>query len=82
MYDSRSNPNNFDPTLKNCLFGAVKLTKNSDIDKYKYDAREIFSYPSGGTGENAVVFAANMCLKFCYFLAFVCLKASWLCNNV
>ena len=26
---------NFDPTLQNSLFGAVKLTKNSDIEKYK-----------------------------------------------
>ena len=25
-----------DPTLKNCLFGAVALTKNADIDKYGY----------------------------------------------
>ena len=25
-----------DPTLKNCLFGAVTLTKNADIDKYGY----------------------------------------------
>ena len=24
------------PTLENCLFGAVKLTKNADIDKYEY----------------------------------------------
>ena len=24
------------PTLENCLFGAVKLTKNADIDKYGY----------------------------------------------
>ena len=24
------------PTLENCLFGSVKLTKNPDIDKYKY----------------------------------------------
>ena len=23
-------------TLENCLFGAVKLTKNVDIDEYKY----------------------------------------------
>ena len=35
-YDLESNLNNFDLTLKNCLFGAVKLTKNSDIDKYGY----------------------------------------------
>ena len=25
-----------DPTLKNCLFGAVALTKTADIEKYKY----------------------------------------------
>ena len=24
------------PTPENCLFGAVTLTKNDDIDKYKY----------------------------------------------
>ena len=24
------------PTLENCLFGAVSLTKNDDIDKCKY----------------------------------------------
>ena len=24
------------PTLENCLFGSVKLTKNVDIDKYGY----------------------------------------------
>ena len=26
-----SSSNNSDPTLKNCLFGAVTLTKNADI---------------------------------------------------
>ena len=25
-----------DSTLKQCLFGAVTLTKNADVDKYKY----------------------------------------------
>ena len=25
-----------DPALKNCLFGAVTLTKNADTDKYGY----------------------------------------------
>ena len=40
-----------DPTLKNCLFGAVTLTKNADIEKYKYsgygigfDRRGSFSF--------------------------------------
>ena len=31
-----SSSNNSDPTIKNCLFGAVTLTKNADIDKYRY----------------------------------------------
>ena len=28
--------NDDDPVLKNCLFGAVTLTKNADVDKYRY----------------------------------------------
>ena len=31
-----SSSNNSNPTLKNCLFGAVTLTKNADIEKYGY----------------------------------------------
>ena len=31
-----SSSSSSDPTLKNCLFGAVTLTKNADIDKYRY----------------------------------------------
>ena len=31
-----SSSSNSDPTLKNCLFGAVTLTKNADIEKYGY----------------------------------------------
>ena len=30
-----------DPTLENCLFGAVSLTKNANIDRYKYSGYEI-----------------------------------------
>ena len=33
-----STSNDNDPTLKNCLFGAVSLTKNSDTDNYKYSS--------------------------------------------
>ena len=47
-----SSSHNNDPTLKNCLFGAVTLTKNSDIDKYGYsgygigfDRRSSLSFP-------------------------------------
>ena len=52
-----SDSNGNDPTLKNCLFGAVTLTKNAGIDKYGYSGYEIgfnrrssFSFPGGGFG--------------------------------
>ena len=50
-----STSNNNDPTLKNCLFSTVTLTKNTDSDKYGYsgygigfDRRSSFSFPGGG----------------------------------
>ena len=50
-----------DPTLKNCLFVAVTLTKNADTDKYGYsgygigfDRRGSFSFPSGGYSQNVL----------------------------
>ena len=56
-----------DPTLKNCLFGAVTFTKNADIDKYRYSGYRIgfnrkgsFSFPSGGYGQSVVIFGADM----------------------
>ena len=56
-----------DPIIKNCLFGAVTLTKNADIEKYEYsgygigfDRRSSFSFPSGGFGQNALIFGADM----------------------
>ena len=59
--------NGSDPTLKNCLFGAVTLTKNADIDKYKYsgygigfDRRGSFSFPGGGFGQNVIIFGVDM----------------------
>ena len=38
VYEINKNENTTSsyPTLENCLFGAVSLTKNSNIDKYKY----------------------------------------------
>ena len=51
------------PTLTNALFRAVKLTKNSDIDKYKYfgygigfDGSGSFPHPSRRTEKNVVIF--------------------------
>ena len=62
-----SSSHNNDPTLKNCLFGAVTLTKNADIDKYGYsgygigfDRRGSFSFPGGGFGQNVIIFGADM----------------------
>ena len=56
-----------DPTLENCLFGAVTFTKNVNIDKYGYfgygiefDRRSSFSFPGGGFGQNVLIFGANM----------------------
>ena len=37
VYDLGASSSHSDvPTLKNCLFDAVTLTKNADIDKYGY----------------------------------------------
>ena len=58
--------NNF-PTLQNALFGAVTLTKNSDIDKYGYSGygiefhrRSSFPFPGGGFGQNVLIFGVDM----------------------
>ena len=62
-YSSWSN----DYTLRNCLFGAVSLTKNADIDKCKcsgygigFDKRRFFSHPSGGTGRIINIFGVDI----------------------
>ena len=62
-----STAHNNDPTLKNCLFGAVTLTKNADIDKYGYsgygigfDRRSSFSFPGGRFGQNLLIFGVDM----------------------
>ena len=54
------------PTLENCLFGAVSLTKNADIDKYKYSGYGIgfdrhgeFSF-GNGLGKNCIIFGADL----------------------
>ena len=62
-----SSSHNNDPTLKNCLLGAVTLTKNADVDKYGYsgygfgfDRRSSFSFPGGRFGQNVLIFGADM----------------------
>ena len=58
---------NTDFTLKNCLFGADKLTKNADIDKYKYsgygigfNSRGTFAHSNGDYGVNLIIFGCNL----------------------
>ena len=54
-------------TLGNCLFGAVTLIKNVDIDEYKYYGYGIgfgrhgsFSFPGTGLGKNVILFGVDM----------------------
>ena len=56
-----------DPTLRNCLIGAVTLTKNADVDKYGYsgyeigfDRRSSFTFAGGGIDQNVLIFGADM----------------------
>ena len=59
------NDNGF--TLRNSLFGDVKLTKNPYLNEYFYsgngitfDARRTYLLPSGGFGEIVMIFGADM----------------------
>ena len=67
VHDLESTLNNFVPALENCLLGVVKLTKNSDIDKYKYigygigfDSKGTFLFPNSSFGQNVIIFGADM----------------------
>ena len=53
--------------FKNCLFDAIKITKNSDVNKYKYsgydigfDSKGSCSHPSGGNRANVIIFGADL----------------------
>ena len=54
------------PTIENCLFGAVKLTKNADTDKHEhfgwgigFDRHGSFSI-GNGVGKNVIIFGKDM----------------------
>ena len=57
---------NTDFTLNNCLFGSVKLTKETDLDKYKYTGYETgfdsrgYSLSDGSVDKNAIIFRVDM----------------------
>ena len=67
IYEISKNFNiNSYPTLKNCLFGAVRLTKNVDIDRNRYsgygigfDRKEKFSVDNG-FDRNCIIFGVDM----------------------
>ena len=60
---SASGSNSNDPTLRNCLFGVVRVTKNADVDKCGYsgywiwfDKRGTFWFPGGRFDYNVIFF--------------------------
>ena len=62
-----SSSNDNESTIRNCLFGAVTLTENTDIDKYGYsgyrtgfDRRSSFSFPDDGFGQNIIIFGVDL----------------------
>ena len=48
------------PTPANCLFGAVSITKNADINKNKYSG---YGIGFGSFGRNVVIFGVDMSLS-------------------
>ena len=49
------------------MFGAVKVTKNADVNKFKYsgygigfDGKGVFSHPTGTFGNNEIIFGVDM----------------------
>ena len=65
--DAWSQDVNAEFTLKGCLSGSVKITKNADPDKYSYsgygigfDSRSLFSIPNFDWGKNVVIFGVDM----------------------
>ena len=56
-----------DFTLKDCLFGGVKLAKNADPDKYQYasygiefHSRSEFIFTDRSVGKNVIIFGVDM----------------------
>ena len=66
--------------VQNALFGAVGLTRNADVNKYKYsryaiafDRTSRFSLPGGGDGQNVVIFVVDMNSSIHVVLLMTCL---------
>ena len=59
--------NNDDPTVRNTLFGAVRLTESADFNRYGYsdyrigfDGRGSFSFPGGGFDIDVTILGIDM----------------------
>ena len=70
VYKLNSHTINTDLTLRNCLYGALKMTKNSDVEKYKYSGYGIgfdsigsFSHSDGNNACNVIIFDADLSKK-------------------
>ena len=68
VYEVNKNdsPTSSDPALENCLFGAVTLTKITNIDKYKhfgygigFDRKRSFSFPGNELGRDVIIFGVD-----------------------
>ena len=49
------------------MFGGIEITKNADVDKYKYsgygigfDRKGSYTHPDGGYGRNVIIFGADL----------------------
>ena len=58
---------NTDFAVNICLFGSIKLTKNADLDKYKYsaygigfDSRSKSLFTDGSIQKNVIIFEADI----------------------
>ena len=67
VYTLNPRTNSSNIVLENCLLGKIKMTKNANTDKYKYqvhvigfDLSGIFSHPNAGDGKNVVIFGVDM----------------------
>ena len=67
VYELRKTYLKSHPTLVNCLFAAVSITKNADIDKNKYsgyrirfDRTGVYLLPDCSFGRNVIIFGLDM----------------------
>ena len=67
VYKLNSHTANIDFTLRDCLFEAVKITKDKELENYKYsgygvgfDSRGLLSHSDGNNASNVIIFGANL----------------------